>query len=107
MASLSCMNSVKRSGDKRPTPVRPPAVILFEYIGDRSGSTTTIYSAQMAGLQKCISDRREDAQNTGARCLVSITTFDDDVETLPTSSRRTAVITPISKTFPNRLAATK
>ena len=81
MSSLSCMNSVKRSGDKRPAVVRPPAVILFEYIGDRSGSTTTIYSAQMAGLQKCISDRREDAQNTGARCLVSITTFDDDVET--------------------------
>tara|TARA_B100000767_G_scaffold262659_1_gene275568 strand:+ start:2712 stop:3623 length:912 start_codon:yes stop_codon:yes gene_type:complete len=60
---------------------RPPAVILFEYIGDRSGSTINISAAQMTGLQKCISDRKEDVKNTGAQCLVSITTFDDESET--------------------------
>ena len=35
---LSCLNSVKRSEEgTRPKTVRQPAVILFEYIGDRSG----------------------------------------------------------------------
>ena len=81
MASLSCMNSIKRAGDQRPTAVRPPAVILFDGTWDRSGSTSNIYHAQMLGLQKCVSDRREDAAKTGARCLVSITTFDDEAET--------------------------
>lgn len=81
MASLSCMNSIKRAGGQRPTAVRPPAVILFDGTWDRSGSTSNIYHAQMLGLQKCVSDRREDAAKTGARCLVSITTFDDEAET--------------------------
>lgn len=81
MASLSCMTSVKRNNDQRPKAVRPPAVILFEGTWDRSGSTANIYHAQMVGLQKCISDRREDAVKTGARCLVAITTFDDEAET--------------------------
>ena len=81
MTSLSCMNSVKRSNTQRPKAVRPPAVILFEGTWDRSGSTANIYHAQMVGLQKCISDRREDAVKTGARCLVAITTFDDEAET--------------------------
>ena len=81
MASLSCINSVKRNNNQRPKAVRPPAVILFEGTWDRSGSTANIYHAQMVGLQKCISDRREDAVKTGARCLVAITTFDDEAET--------------------------
>lgn len=81
MASLSCINSVKRTNNQRPKAVRPPAVILFEGTWDRSGSTANIYHAQMVGLQKCISDRREDAVKTGARCLVAITTFDDEAET--------------------------
>ena len=76
---LSCLSSVKRSENgTRPKTVRQPAVILFEYIGDRSGSTSSIFQAQMEGLQKCVDDRREDAKKTNAKCYVSITTFDDE-----------------------------
>jgi len=76
---LSCLNSVKRSEEgTRPKTVRQPAVILFEYIGDRSGSTSSIFQAQMEGLQKCVDDRREDSKKTNAKCYVSITTFDDE-----------------------------
>jgi len=83
--TLSCLNSVKRGAvTTRPDAVRPPAVILFEYIGDRSGSTSNIAAAQMVGLQKCVDDRREDAINTGATCFVSITTFDDEATTFTT-----------------------
>jgi len=80
--TLSCLDSVKRDATTaRPVATRLPAVILFEYIGDRSGSTCNIAAAQMTGLQKCISDRREDALKTGATCFVSITTFDDEAIT--------------------------
>lgn len=83
--TLSCLNSVKRDNTtERPVAKRLPAVILFEYIGDRSGSTSNIAAAQMVGLQKCIDDRREDALNTGATCYVSITTFDDESTTFTT-----------------------
>jgi len=85
LTTLSCLDSVKRNNTTtRPDAVRPPAVILFEYIGDRSGSTSNIAAAQMTGLQKCIDDRREDAINTGATCFVSITTFDDEATTFTT-----------------------
>jgi len=80
--TLSCLNSVKRDNvTTRPVATNLPAVILFEYIGDRSGSTCNIAAAQMTGLQKCIDDRREDALTTGAVCFVSITTFDDESTT--------------------------
>jgi len=83
--TLSCLNSVKRDNVKtRPVATNLPAVILFEYIGDRSGSTSNIAAAQMTGLQKCIDDRREDALKTGALCFVSITTFDDESTTFTT-----------------------
>ena len=82
MTSLSCLNSVKRGSDnKRPVVERPPAVILFEGLFDRSGSTTTMYAAQSMGLKKIINDRRKDVEKTGAKCIISITTFDDVAKT--------------------------
>tara|TARA_B110000908_G_scaffold169674_1_gene227341 strand:+ start:2860 stop:3723 length:864 start_codon:yes stop_codon:yes gene_type:complete len=69
------------SSESTPKPTRKPAVILFEYIGDRSGSTSSISIAQKIGLQTCINDRRKDAENTNATCLLSITTFDDRSKT--------------------------
>lgn len=80
--TLSSPNSVDNDNvSTHPVEPKLPAVILFEAAFDRSGSTRNIYEAQMVGLQKCIDDRREDVLKTGARCFVSITTFDDESTT--------------------------
>ena len=82
MTSIASNNPLESSGEqKNEEQVRSPAVILFEYVGDRSGSTSSISTAQMIGLQKCMCDRRVDMERTGAECYASITTFDDEVET--------------------------
>lgn len=82
MTTLSCLKAVKRDmNGKRAAVVNPPAEIITEFIGDRSGSVYSMGDSQKLGFQKFCSDRKKDAETTGAKVSLSFTTFDNIAET--------------------------
>jgi hypothetical protein len=82
MTPLSCLKAVKRNvNGKRAAVVNPPAEIITEFVGDRSGSVYTLGDSQKLGFQKFCSDRKKDAETTGAKVTLSFTTFDNISDT--------------------------